>query len=478
LSATAGDRLLHSYSAIAGLLCFAALAHAAVAADDPFGVDRLRPPAVNAAWAGSVPDPCPPDAVPPAVLSLVDAIDFALCRNPDTRITWSNARVAAAQVGVARSERLPTADAAATLQRAETRNVPSSGGRSELSGSAIVNYVLFDFGARDARLDSARESLLAANWSHNATLQAVLFGVVQAYYQVFASGEAVSATLEAERAALESLEASAARQQAGRATRVDVLQAQTAYSQALLNRTRAEGDAANARAGLANALGLRADRAFTLAAPPSLDDFALAEQAVERLIDTAKLGRPELLAAQAQVRAAESNLRAAQAADRPTISLFGSAGATQASPGADPLSGAIGVRLQVPLFTGYRSAYQVRSAREQIETRLAERDRLDNLVSLEVWQSWRQLETEGQSYRTTLDLVASAREAYEAALARYRAGVGTLIDLLNAQSATASADFQRIQAQYNWYLAKAALVRALGTLDPALFAQPSAAINQ
>jgi outer membrane protein len=92
-------------------------------------------------------------------------------------------------------------------------------------------------------------------------------------------------------------------------------------------------------------------------------------------------------------------------------------------------------------------------------------------VSLEVWQSWQQLRTEGQSYRAALDLVASAREAYDAALARYRAGVGTLIDLLNAQGAVADADFQRIRSQYNWYAAKASLVRSLGTMEPGLFAR-------
>ncbi len=48
---------------------------------------------------------------------------------------------------------------------------------------------------------------------------------------------------------------------------------------------------------------------------------------------------------------------------------------------------------------------------------------------------------------------------------RYKAGAGTLIDLLNAQSAAAAARFQSVQTRYNWHLAKAALASALGTLD-------------
>ena len=67
--------------------------------------------------------------------------------------------------------------------------------------------------------------------------------------------------------------------------------------------------------------------------------------------------------------------------------------------------------------------------------------------------------------------VASAQESYNAALARYKAGVGTIIDLLNAQSALASAQLQRIQARYRWNLAKVTLARAIGVLDPALLAE-------
>ena len=63
------------------------------------------------------------------------------------------------------------------------------------------------------------------------------------------------------------------------------------------------------------------------------------------------------------------------------------------------------------------------------------------------------------------DLLQSALESENVARGRYKAGAGTLIDLLNAQSAAASARFQSVQARYNWHLAKAALASALGTLD-------------
>jgi outer membrane protein TolC len=89
-------------------------------------------------------------------------------------------------------------------------------------------------------------------------------------------------------------------------------------------------------------------------------------------------------------------------------------------------------------------------------------------VALEVWRAYQDLRTQDQSLSTAADLQASAQEAYNAALARYKAGVGTLIDLLNAQTTLASASLQQIRARLDWNVAKATLARAIGVLDPAL----------
>ncbi|WP_319244219.1 TolC family protein, partial [uncultured Propionivibrio sp.] len=69
------------------------------------------------------------------------------------------------------------------------------------------------------------------------------------------------------------------------------------------------------------------------------------------------------------------------------------------------------------------------------------------------------------SLRTAADLLASAEQSERVALGRYRAGVGTLIDLLNAQSALAAARVQRIQAALDWHVSRATLAKAVGTLD-------------
>jgi outer membrane protein TolC len=90
---------------------------------------------------------------------------------------------------------------------------------------------------------------------------------------------------------------------------------------------------------------------------------------------------------------------------------------------------------------------------------------------LDVWRAYQDLRTQDQSLATATELTASAQESYDVALARYKAGVGTITDLLNAQSALANALLQKIQARYRWNVAKVTLARAIGVLEPNLVAE-------
>jgi outer membrane protein TolC len=120
------------------------------------------------------------------------------------------------------------------------------------------------------------------------------------------------------------------------------------------------------------------------------------------------------------------------------------------------------------LFTGFDRSYRVRSAEAQVEVRAAQRDRLRNQVALDVWRAYQSLTTATQSLTTAADLVASAEQSERVALGRYKAGVGTVLDLLTAQSALAAARLQRIQAQLDWQVYRATLAQSVGVLDYSL----------
>ena len=221
----------------------------------------------------------------------------------------------------------------------------------------------------------------------------------------------------------------------------------------------------NAEGSLANSMGMDANLSLRITAPLIQIPDARFEQDIGKLIEEARKQRPDLAAAEAQVNAAKAAAEAAKASGMPTVSLSTSVNRTHSTLTDYANSSALGVSISFPLFTGYNTTYRIQAAQEQIETRLAQQARLSQQVALDVWKSYQGVVTETQAVRSSTDLVTSATQSERAALGRYKAGVGSILDVLTAQSALASARLQNIQAVFNWYLAKVALAQAMGKLD-------------
>lgn len=431
--------------------------------DDPLGVRHLMPPRPSPQQLGRQGDtPCSAASASSLAepLTAVNAVDLALCNHPQTREIWAQARAQDALVGVARATWLPTLSANATSTRFNYQNDPYS----KETASATLSWLLFDFGQRSANVENATQLVAAAASTQDATVQSLFLAALQAYYTGQATRAAVISAREAERAADEAFKAAETRYQVGVATPADRLQAKTALSQATLNRIRAEGDARNALGILANALGLSANAALRLAELPVVPDNLVFQKDVDALIVDAQRRRPDLKAAEAQFKAAQASVDLVRAQGRPTVSL--SAGpAWQRLQGETLHGNTIGLTLSVPIFTGFDTTYRVRNAEAQVDVRAAQRDRIQNQVALDVWRAYQSLSTATQSLKTAADLVASAEQSERVALGRYKAGVGTVLDLLSAQSALANARLQRIQAELDWNVYRATLAQAMGSLD-------------
>ena len=84
----------------------------------------------------------------------------------------------------------------------------------------------------------------------------------------------------------------------------------------------------------------------------------------------------------------------------------------------------------------------------------------------QVFSAYYTLQTATRRVRTAEDLIASAEQSNAVALGRYRAGVGTVLHLLSAQSALASARAQRVDARLAWSVSLAQIAHDAGVLDP------------
>jgi TolC family type I secretion outer membrane protein len=399
-------------------------------------------------------------------LDLASVVNMTLCNNPQTREVWANSRAQAAQVGVTQAGYLPSVSASAT----GTQSTP---GNSQRTLGLNLSYLLYDFGARAANLESARQLLTSVSATEDSTVQTLFLTAVQNFYQTQAAIAALEAATTSERAAQESFEVARARYQAGSATPADQFAAQTAYSQATLNRITASGAVKIAQGNLANMLGLDAPTRITLTAAPLLNPLPQAsegermklfEQSITELIEEARHNRPDLQAAEATLKSAEALADSARAAAKPSISLTASSNQSN-SAGINTHGSSMGLSMSVPLFTGYAPTYRIRAAEAQIETRRAQMERIRLQVALDVWTAYQNLITATQNNRSTADLLNSAEQSERMALGRYKAGAGIMLDVLNAQTTLASARQQRIQANLNWNISRAAFAQAMGNLN-------------
>ena len=282
-------------------LLLTATGTALAAGIDPFNTAGITPPLPSPQVAGRQGDvPCARE-IPNAPLSAIDAVDLTLCNNPQTSEVWAAARAQAAQVGVAQAAWLPNLDGrlGASRYQNDSRYYNAS------SAALTLSWLVFDSGARSANGENARQLLAAAAATQDSRVQSLFLSALQAFYTAQATRAAVVSTTEAERAAREGFNAADSRYNVGVATPADRLLAQTALSQATLTRIKAEGEARNALGALANAMGFKAGQALTLEPPPAelpAGDFQLE---VAALIAEAEVRRPDLKAAEAQVKAAE-----------------------------------------------------------------------------------------------------------------------------------------------------------------------------
>jgi outer membrane protein len=441
------------------------------------------PPSSSEPWRaprGAVPrEPAPhvgPTALlPPDVaarsqgLLLSDVVDVALRNNPQTQLSWAQARAGADAYGAAAASYIPTVDASANAAYSQTAIGQTLGGvgtRRSITPAMSLSYLLFDFGGRSGTVSAARSAAMALDLTHNATLQDVALQVEAAYFNYQALRNLAAATRLTLAEADTNLASARQRNQAGVATIADVLQAETLRAQAELDLETAEGNFQIGRGALATAMGLQASAPYALAPVSDSVPVALVAADLDTLIDRALENRPDLAAARVQILQAQAEVRVARSTELPSLSL----GSTYTHPyssqrNATGYNFGVTLGVAIPLFNLARP-YNVMAARAQVDASTARASLLRTEVAQQVYTSYYTLQTATQRARTADVLLVSASRSEVAARARYRGGVGTILDLITAQTALASARAQQAQSRWIWSTALAQLAHDVGVLGP------------
>jgi outer membrane protein TolC len=236
--------------------------------------------------------------------------------------------------------------------------------------------------------------------------------------------------------------------------------------------TRAEVDVANARVALirarnavrlaevslANALGLEVTVSFQV---EDILTFEPATVELDGLLSESLANRPELAQARARLEAARAQLTGARAGYRPDVNVVGIYG----SAADEPIFRErwfLGLTLSWNIFQGFFTANRIRETTALVEVARANYDTLELQVRLEVEQAYIALVEAAERITATEKAVESARENLRLAQGRYDAGVGTILDLTEAQLALTNAEADQVRALTDHKLALAAVDRSVG----------------
>ncbi|WP_322030078.1 TolC family protein, partial [Paraburkholderia sp. J76] len=337
-----------------------------------------------------------------------------------------------------------------------------------------LNWMLYDFGGREAGLANANALLEAARATQDATLQDFFASAAKDYYAAQAALGELQAAQDVEAMTREGMVAAQARADKGVAPITDALQAQTQHEQAVFSLTKAQGEAQKALGTLASDMNLPPD--VPLEVPPvtagAMTGKAFSEP-VAQMIREVEDAHPSVRAARAQYEAAQAKVSQTRAQGLPNISLVAkysqnnqpqSLGLGLATFPATGHEAYIGVQVSIPLFEGFGRHYQIDQAKAQAERQADAVDEAKQKVALDVWTSYQTLTGATQNAQNSANLIDIAQRSYEAARHRYDAGVGNILELLNTQAALASAKQRRVQALADWNDARVDLAAKLGTL--------------
>jgi len=412
------------------------------------------------------------------VHGLADLIDLAQRHNPETRRAWEEARAAAARLGRAESTWFPTlaAMAAAGTSRVVEKAGVNGGGAvpvvgPELTPSLQLSWLLLDFGRRSAAVEEAGWEVMAANLHFNRKHQEIVFSVSESFFALDASRArlgAATVTLEQAGAVAEAVQA---RLEQGLATRPDLLLALQERARAAYEVQEAQGLVADARARLAESIGISPTMPLQVADLGSVPLPSELPATIEQVMDRSLSRRPDLAARLAALRAREAELKRAEADFRPQMRLSSSVGGDLGRytfGGSPTISfgtqtyGAF-LNFEWKLFDGFERENRVREAASQRGVAEAEVAALELRVIRQVWQAYTDVKTSLGKREFALALVAASEEAYAATLESYRAaGLATVLDLLAAQRDLARARFTGIQSRADVLRATSALIFAAG----------------
>ncbi len=403
-------------------------------------------------------------------LTLTQAESIAIANQPLLLAAQLRSRASEQRIREARSGLFPTVAFNATgVDVADTGTSIASGAITTSSisnrfsyGGSLVQMVT-DFGRTSAMVASQRSQSEAQKDIAVLTGAQIRLNLRHAYFQVMGAEAVLRAAREAQANRQLILKQVTALAQSQLRSTLDVNFAAVLESEAELAVVRAESVVEQERSHLASAMGASqpvtatlVEQAFPEALPPDASTFmaqALAQRA-------------DLKAAASRAEAASHLAAAEKRLSYPTLNAIGAAGQI---PYHDHTLhddyAAIGFNLNIPVLNGGLFAARRNEAELEARARTQETNEVTLEVKDQVREKWYQANEAWRSLDVSARLVAQSREALRLAQARYEAGLGSIVELNEAQLSETSAEITAASANYDYLTRRAELDYAAGLLN-------------
>lgn len=345
-----------------------------------------------------------------------------------------------------------------------TENVRPGAYKNSYGPSLSVVQPIFNGGALRSQLNFAQALDERSNANLEDTRQQIIFETYSAYFDVLKALELLALAEESNRSAQGHLESTRKMLEVGMRARNEVLRFEVALATTENALIVAQNNVELAKAALNKVLGQDLERDFTLV---PVEDFNWqAPRTLEEQMNIAIQNHPGLRAVRSGVSAQRANVGLARSALLPKVNLsynyFWEANNTW---GLDSInSWVIGVAASVPLFHSFQDYASLQKEREALQqVNKLQEDYLLGL-QLQVKQSSLTLGAAEKRIAIAEKSVEEANENLRIVNNSYQVGLLSSLDVVDAEVASIQAKARRIEARYDFFLAKAQLARAMGVL--------------
>jgi outer membrane protein len=395
-----------------------------------------------------------------AAYNLEQCISIALEKHPSLKASAGSIKANESKVGQAKANYYPQLNLSTSYQRIGPTSPAGTtlDSYDQYSTDVNVGMTLFDFGKTSTQVKIQNLNVNASRADYDDVMTMVVLNVKNAYYNLLQTQRNLVVAVDTMQQFQQHLDQANAFFRIGTKPKFDVTKAEVDFGNARLSVLKAENAVRAARITLKDVMGIPENADFAV-----VDNLAFQKSDLQLndVLNTAYSNRPDLRSVVAKRDAAERSIDLAQKGYFPTLS--GSAGYGYS--GTDfPLGSGwnAGAALSFPLFSGLSTKYQVDEARANLEILKANEDSIRQAIIFDVKQAYLNVQDTAQQISMAEMTVLQAKENYDLASGRYRAGVGSPIEVADATITLNNARANLNTALYNYKMAQAALEKSTG----------------